>query len=369
MRYILSVVLVTFLMVGCSTGRKVVNSGMVTQSDSTSPNGHGLWYYLPKTVIKVTVTAEKQVQKAGPFYRYSQRFLNISDVITEDQEKWVLTGAKISTEGVADSSRLFHVSTKGQPGLAVLNRSADGVLLSVNARPVKQKRPMPENTSIKEIDLNSINFNDAPFTEEQLIKTSTTAMAEEVAKEIYRLRALRQSILEGNADQLPPDGQSYRITLDEINRLEKACLELFIGKKKVQEVTHTYIYTPSADSDFNSVLFRFSETKGFVDASNLTGTPVYIQVEASTAEAVNYVAQEDKKESDNRGLVYCEPATARVKIIDRTLLLTSEQVLLAQLGKLLRLPADLLDSQQMGVQLQPETGALVKVVRNYSIND
>ncbi|MGQ1947939.1 DUF4831 family protein [Geofilum sp. OHC36d9] len=369
MRYILSVVLVAFLMVGCSTGQKVVNSGIVTQSDSQSPNGHGLWYYLPKTVIKVTVTAEKQVQKSGPFYRYAQRFLNLTDVITEDHEKWVLTGARVSTEGVADRSRLFHISTKGQPGMAVLNRSVDGVLLSVNAQPVKRKRLMSVNVPGNEIDLNSINFNEAPFTEDQLIKTSTTAMAEEVAKEIYRLRALRQDILEGNADQLPPDGQSYRITLDEINRLEKACLELFIGKKEVQEVVHTYIYTPSAGSDLNSVLFRFSEAKGFVDASNLTGTPVYIQVEASTSEAVNYVAQEDKKESDNRGLVYCEPVAAQVKIIDRTLLLTSEQVLLAQFGKLLRLPADLLDTPQMGVQLQPETGALVKVVRNYSIKD
>jgi hypothetical protein len=369
MRYIFSVVLVTFLMVGCSTGQKVVNSGIVTQSDFSSPNGHGLWYYLPKTVITVTVTGEKQVQKAGPYYRYSQRFLNITDVITEDQEKWVLTGATVATEGVADSSRLFKVSTKGQPAMAVLNRSNDGVLLSVNARPVKRTKLISEPLPIHEIDLNSVNFNEAPFTEEQMIKTSTAAMAEEVAKEIYRLRALRLDILEGNADLLPPDGESYRITLDEINRLEKVCLELFIGKTEVQKVAHTYTYTPSANSDLNSVLFRFSEADGFVDASNVTGTPVYIQVEVATTGAVNYVAQEDKKEPYNRGLVYCEPAAAQVKIIDRTVLLTSEQVLLAQFGKLLRLPADLLDTQQMGVQLQPETGALVKVVRDYSIKD
>lgn len=357
------IILTLFLSLSaCSTGQKVVHSGVVKQTNTTTPSHHGLWYYLPKTVVQVEMVAEKRVYKAGPFYRFSQRFLNISDVVTQDKEEWVLVDAKISTFGKADYTRLFSVSTSGQPALAAINTSQDGVLLSIN-HPSNYISPNSDAKSLDDfISLESVNFNETPFSEEQLIKTSNTAMAEEVAKEIYRLRALRKDLLQGDLDLLPPDGIAYEKALADIDRLEKSYLQLFVGKKEVQRVSRFYDFTPDESSSLESVLLRFSDRNGFLDGQDVSGTPVYIEVEIKNGEKQNFVKSEDVKDKSNRGLVYCQPATAEVKIIDRTLLLSSQEVSLAQFGQLLRMPADLLDSQKVGVVLNPSTGAIEKIL-------
>ncbi|HKL71282.1 MAG TPA: DUF4831 family protein [Marinilabiliaceae bacterium] len=346
----------------CSSGQKISHSGVVKETTATTPSHHGLWYYLPKTVVQVEMVAEKRVYKAGPFYRFSQRFLNVSDVVTQDKEEWVLVDAKITTFGKADHKRLFSVATSGQPALAALNLSQDGVLLSINhASNVKITNvytKFPEEF----ISLKSVNFNDTPFSEEQLIKTSTTAMAEEVAKEIYRLRALRKDLLQGDLDLLPPDGIAYEKALADIDRLEKSYLQLFVGKKEVQRVSKFYDFTPEQSESLESVLLRFSDLNGFLDDKDVSGTPVYIEIEIKNGKKQNFIETEDVKDKSNRGLIYCQPATAVVKIIDRTLLLSSREVALAQFGQLLRMPADLLDSQKVGVVFNPSTGAIEQIL-------
>lgn len=346
----------------CSSGQKVTHRGVVKQTAATTPSHHGLWYYLPKTVVQVEMVAEKRVYKAGPFYRFSQRFLNISDVVTQDKEEWVLVDAKISTFGKADQARLFSVTTSGQPALAALNLSQEGVLLSVNHLSNYRGSIADAKFADKFISLGSVNFNDTPYSEEQLIKTSTTAMAEEVAKEIYRLRALRKDLLQGDLDLLPPDGIAYEKALADIDRLEKAYLQLFVGKKEVQRVSKFYDFTPEQSATLESVLLRFSDLNGFLDGKDVSGTPVYIEIEIKNGEGQNLVEVEEVKDKSNRGLIYCQPASAVVKIIDRTLLLSSKEVGLAQFGQLLRLPADLLDSQKVGVVMNPSTGAIEQIL-------
>ncbi len=357
------IILTLFLsLTACSSGQKVTQSGVVKQTTSTIPSHHGLWYYLPKTVVQVEMVAEKRVYKADPFYRFSQRFLNVNDVITQDKEEWVIVDAKINTFGKADFSRLFSVTTSGQPAMAALNLSQEGVLLSINHPSNDISSNVDAKFPEEFLSLKSVNFNDTPFSEEQLIKTSTTAMAEEVAKEIYKLRELRKNLLQGDLDLLPPDGIAYEKALADIDRLEKSYLQLFVGKKEVQRVSKFYDFTPERSASLESVLLRFSDLNGFLDGKDVSGTPVYIEIEIKNGEGQNLVKAEDVKDKSNRGLIYCQPATAVVKVIDRTLLLSSREVALAQFGQLLRLPADLLDSQNVGVVLNPSTGAIKQIL-------
>ena len=79
------------------------------------------------------------------------------------------------------------------------------------------------------------------------------------------------------------------------------------------------------------------------------------------------VESEELKDKNNRGLIYCQPAIAVVKIIDRTLLLSTSEIGLAQFGQLLRTSADLLDSQNIGVVLDPSTGAIEKILDRKSV--
>ena len=357
------IIIAIMMLCGC-VSNKQTSKGVVSQSVSAVPTGHGLWYYLPKTVVRVEITAEKRVVKAGTFFRFSQRFLNITDVITEDKEEWRIVGAKVSTLGIPDEKKLFMVSTEGVPAMAALSLTQNGILQSVNASGKKQLRFLNEkkNSSEEVITLKNISFDDVPFTEEQLIKSSTTAMAEEVAKEIYRLRQIKKQMMNGDMDLLPPDAGAYEQTFAEIEKQEKAYMSLFTGIEKKQTFTKVYEFIPESSQSPNTVLFRFSQQNGFLESMDVSGTPVYIEVEWDSKEARNHIANENKKGVNTTGLAVCNPGKAKVKIIDRTLLLTEQEVQLGQFGQLYRLPADLLNNDNVGVMLNEITGAVENII-------
>ena len=357
-------IFIAIMMLSGCTANKQTSKGVVSQSAGVVPTGHGLWYYLPKTAIRVEITAEKRVAKAGAFFRFSQRFLNITDVITEDKEEWRIVGAKISTFGIPDEKKLFMVSTEGTPAMAALSLTQNGILKSVNTPGMKKHGFMNEKKSLPEevISLKNISFDDVPFTEEQLIKSSTTAVAEEVAKEIYRLRQIKKQIMNGDMDLLPPDAGAYEQTFAEIEKQEKAYMSLFTGIEKKQTFTRVYEFIPESSQSPNTVLFRFSQQNGFLESMDVSGTPVYIEIEATSNNAKNYIAIEDKKAVNTTGLAVCNPGKAKVKIIDRTLLLTEQEVQLGQFGQLYRLPADLLNNNNAGVRLNETTGAVENVI-------
>lgn len=347
------------ILAGCSSGR-TLTTGSVAPVGSKIPTEHGLWYYLPETVVRVEIIAEKRVEKAGPFFRFAQRFLNITDVITENREGWHIVGARVTTVGQPDKNRMYRISTTGTPSLAAVSLNAQGVLQGINLDYVAKESSHADSPK-SVITLADVNFNDAPLTEEQLIRSSTTAMAEEVAKEIYRLREMRTNILKGDVDLLPPDKGSYEIVLEEIARQEAAYLALFKGRIETQRVSAYYDFVPDAVNPLNTVLLRFSSQSGFLDKMDVSGTPVYIEVEVDEKQIRDFVAAENGKTANTRGLVYRMPVPAEVRVIDRTLLLVSEHVLLGQFGQTLRLPADLLDNQGVKVELDQATGALKKI--------
>lgn len=346
-------------LVSCSTNQ-TVSKGTVNYEPAGITTGDGLWYSLPKTVIRVELIAEKVVVRPGPFYRYSQRLLNIADVETESRDEWRIVGANISTVGVPDGKRQYRISSNGNPSLAALNLTSNGVIAGVNLSDFSEPAVKPD---VKEeiISLAQVQFNDVPFSEEQLIKSSTGAMAEEVAKEIYRLRELRNKILKGELESLPPDKDSYQLVLTEIERQEKAFMELFTGKVVVQTIKQNFDFIPVADQSFNTVLLRFSNQNGFLDPLDVSGTPVYIEVAVDTDNYHDFVADETSKSLNTSGLIYCKPVTADVKIIDRTLLLIQQKVQLAQFGQILRMPADLLNGPGVGVEMDLSTGAVKKI--------
>lgn len=355
-RFFQVVLVFAFVLGGCSSSQEL-NTGSVRPVAGGAPDGHGLYYYLPRTVIEVELVAEKRVEKAGPFYRFAQRFLNITEVITADKEEWVLTGASVQTRGEADPSRLFRVSTTGAPALAALNLASDGVLRGLQLPEPRQPRSrFGSRMEQPEPFQGDLNFNDAPLDEEQLIKSSTTAMAEEVAREIYRLRDLRKDIVAGEADVAAPE-----VVLAELDKLEAAYLALFVGKRETRTVRRSFSFLPEGDKSLSSVLVRFSAQKGFVAAMDVSGTPVYLEVEVHEDPSQNFVAAEAEKNENRRGLVYSNPARAQVRVVDRTVELYSGEHKLGQYGQVLRLPADLFDQQGVGVELDPATGALRRV--------
>lgn len=353
------------ILLSCASEQTIPSKVTVKEVNTlTNATTNALVYSLPATVIRVEVDVEKTISKVGPFYRYSQKMLNVTDVVTEDKEEWQIKSVRIKTVGKPDDDKRFKVAFSGQSAAPFLNLTDDGILAGVNLKQVPAHESSLMEYSIEELpQLKDVNFNNVSMLEKQLVKTSTAAMAEEAANFIYKVRKRRFKIVASDYENLPPDGQSYEVSVRELNQLETDFMELFIGKKQTYQTTQVFEVLAEPLAVNNTVLFRFSTLKGIVDKMDLSGTPVYVEVEVDNQKTLPDQAINDPKNKVEirHGLYYCRPAKARVKIIDRNILLNQKEVYLAQYGQVLSMPSEVLERDDVRIELNPVTGALKSI--------
>lgn len=327
-------------------------------TEADAANG-GLIYALPKTMLRIRVEAEVVIKKVGPYYKYSNKYLNISDVVTEDAMSWRLLSASIESYGMADYSRRYLITSIGAefPSLSLSN---SGVLMGVNADVVADALPADESM---DSEIPEITFDDVRLGRSVLTKTSTTAMAEEIALSIYRLRDKRMSLLGGEDATILNDEGSYNKVLAEIDALEDSYMSLFAGKVVKKRVVKYFTVEPGATSTSGSVLFRFSEKEGFMSALDIAGKPVYVDVEFESNK-VNALSADSKlrQKAPITGLRYLIPGTMNVKVVDRNRPIAEGNFLCSQHSQEASLAPEVL-TDGYSVVLDQKTGALVKIAK------
>jgi len=103
--------------------------------------------------------------------------------------------------------------------------------------------------------------------------------AEEAANFLIKLKKRRFKLVAGQYDYMP-DGESMSAALKELARIEEEYLALFIGRKVTTEIRRNFHFTPEAAGNSNRVvLFRFSPSRGFIDATETDGIPVVIEMQ------------------------------------------------------------------------------------------
>lgn len=304
---------------------------------------------------------EKVIKKAGPYYRYSQRSLNLNNVITKDSEEWVIKNVVIKTYGVADEEKRYSVFSKGSTSANHLTLTPEGTLAGINTTFSHKKKCTPaNNTEIPE--LADISFDHVALNEELLYKTSSAAMAQEAANMVYRLRTTRTQLLSGELENLPPDGEAYKMVLNEIAKQEKDFVSLFAGKTIAATKTESFEVTPDPLSSYaNFVLCRFNQQKGLVDAMDITGTPIYLKMDIEKHKALENNATPNPKVPQYNGLFYNIPGKAVVNIVDKNTPLSSQQVSLAQYGQVVSMSPSILENEDVVIKVCPVTGALLSV--------
>ena len=212
--------------------------------------------------------------------------------------------------------------------------------------------PCSEPQALK-VDLQTpaLQFDKRALSEEVLIANSTAKMAELAAKQIYRIRENRASLVTGDLDY-PSDGASFKMMLDEMNRMEQSLVELFVGKEVVQTRVTEIEYTPTGDGD--DVVFRFSEQEGIVDKDDLSGKPCYIETH------VERLPLNLNPKQKNGTIAYRLPALVNVSISYDNKILLNGTVNVAQLGEILWVPKKLLQ-KNMVLIFDPVNGQLRQV--------
>ncbi|MCH5176086.1 MAG: DUF4831 family protein [Prevotellaceae bacterium] len=302
------------------------HSAAQTQVTEFNPgiSANGVNYALPKTVLKVDVSAIKVTYTPGEFARYADRYLHIGGVSGEPSTTWQTTNLAVYQEGTPDTLKVFTVKLKDKTVAPMVQLTKSGVLVAVNTKADVNEHAVPDPRTVSH-KLNACQY----LTEDILTATSTAKMAELTAQEILDIRESKNAIKRGQVESMPKDGASLKIVLDELNAQEEALTQLFVGTADTTYMTKTYAITPTADID-KQVLFRFSQKLGFVDADDLAGEPFYISLRD-----LHTVVLPSEKELAKRkieGLVYNMPSMAKVTISTMSSTLYEKELPFAQFG-------------------------------------
>ena len=339
-----------------------ISQTRVEKKVAMKSNGYGVTYALPKTSLIVTAEVTKVTYKAGPYYKYAEKYLGVKDAVTNDHVYYELGKIYLENKGVPDEENTYTIEFKSKTVAPYVYLTEDGLMCSINA----DYTPAEANLKNTKHEAQAAETTDvtAVMTEELLMAGSVTRQAEVAAKQIYRLRESKMDIVSGEADNMPPDGEAMKLVLQQLTDQEQALTTLFIGRRQRKTTFHEVRIVPQDDLN-KEVLFRFSEKLGVLDADDLGGQPVYLSLHATERVPELDPKEAEKKEKMLKGIVYNVPGKARVEIETGTKKLYRGEVQIVQFGTREGLAPVMFEDKKAPVKVffYPETGAIKQIIQ------
>jgi hypothetical protein len=344
------------LVLACSPAGKI---SVTNVNDSGFRQPGMILYSLPQTVFDVSVEADETEILPGPYRQYAAKYLGIQDVPSKAEHSWTLTRVKVGMHMETDPDFVFAAQGSCQPDVfpGLMKLIQDSMILDLSRNPteyisynnVPEKTPEPyfTNLSIKrnfEVEKNvevSLVMPDSGSVPRQsnrkILKEKTLEQkAEEAANFLIKLKKRRFRMVSGLNDSTP-QVEAMAVALQELARLEEAYLSLFIGKTTIYHHQQIYHYTPAIGKKTDRiVLFRFSDTEGFLDARETRGKPVLYDL-AGTNKTKGLEQSASFAHLDDNMILYRIPDLVNVKLIYGEAVLSESLMPVFQTGALVRM--------------------------------
>lgn len=351
-----------FLIAGFLLSMPLLAQTKVVKKNAVKANNFGITYSLPKTLLVVDAEVTKVTCKAGPYYQYAEKYLGVKDAVTDDKVYYELGKINLVNRGVPDPDNTYIVEFKAGTVAPYAYLTEDGLLCAINAEytPAESEQEAEKRKKNGEAKVTDASV----FSEELLMAGSTAKQAEVAAKQIYRIRESRMNILTGEADNLPPDGEAMKLVINQLEEQEKALTNLFTGIL-IKETEHYEVEITPNDNLDKEVLFRFSRPLGVVDADDLGGVPVYINLKATERAPELDGKEAEKKEKSLKGIVYNVPGKASVEILMNNKTLYKGEAQITQFGTREGLAPVMFEDKKAPVKVYfyPETGAIQQIIQ------
>ena len=333
-----------------------------------------LIYYSPKTSVVLDFTYTVETFEPGIYAEYAE-LLGATTAITEQKTIYRIEDVQISTNTSADYTRPHKVSAEsGIPMLLQMNEK--GILRGYNTTLEEKKpfAPKPHTDPRPTTQNRNRKMKVLPYTDDILNATDVETQAGEVAKQIFHLRETRMYLLSGEVEHAPADGKSMELVLDELDRQERALIDLFMGrhtkKKEHKKVTFSSIARPENACDTIRTFQFFSEENGFTNGDNIDADTVSILICLHAAQFKAVETVEDPKKAKKKSepelspITYNLPGNAEVIIRCPNGLHRSRTVQMAQLGIDVPLPKSLFTGKELPkITFSEKTGNIVKIER------
>jgi len=337
----------------------------------------GVVYFLPKTALNITLTSVKETYTPGELCQYADRYMRLTDISDKEETHFELLSAHVDYKAMADETKRYHITFNTNSLAPQVTLSDEGTLLSICGGDLlamaSTEIVAPTTEALWEV-------KDAReyMTEEMLMATSKAKLAELVAREIYDIRESRNSLMRGESDYMPADGEGLKLMVDNLQKQEDALLKLFTGTTSREIKSTSYEVVPETNMT-KYVVARFSRKMGVLEADNLAGSPVYLDVKSlsgspSTTQEVQpdstlteskkggFLKSSSKKSKSYDGVVYNLPAKSNVRLYTAGDVLVDETTFIPQFGTTETLSSKLFTKKATTkVQLNPITGALLRI--------
>jgi len=327
-------------------------------------------YSLPRTVIRVHVKATEEKFFHGPYFSYTKALLGIDNASSEDKVTWTIDDIRINTFSEPDPGQI-HLA-KGTFG-RLISMTPSGVISGINSQSENNEISSPVSSFYGEQNIPEIPFTDLSL-KSFMVKDDSTHYSgtivvkslqekvKEAANTITKLRKRRFKLLLGDKDYKLPDGKAYSVMVDQLEKLEKEYVALFIGKSFRKTFEYTFDYIPGNNSVSGDVIFRFSDSGGVLPLNDMSGKPVFIDVKK---EKDLYSAQYNGTSGLSGGsntIYYRLPGKAEVRLLLGIRLLATSSLEMAQFGTVAPVPEGLLNGEY-SILFHPETGEIKSVFK------
>lgn len=343
-----------------SMGQKTVKMSAVKAND------YGVSYILPQTAIKVYITVKKTTQTPGELYQYSERYLSIKNPITTQSTVYSIENITTHTIGIPNKNNAYLVEFRSNTQAPFVTLSEEGLIYAINSDASIEEQPAPPSPPDNSEE--ELPHPRTFLTEEILSSGSTAKEAELIARQIYKLRETRNDILTGEAENMPPDGEAYRLVLKNIELQEKALMQLFVGKTKEEYHIKEFTIIPTTENISGDILCRFSIHLGIVSKNDLAGSPIYLSLtNNNTTPKPQLTPKEEKALADklSKGIVYNIPEKAQLTISYNGKDFINHQVDIVQFGTQEVLTNKMFDNnkQPIRVLFHPHIGAIKQIIQ------
>lgn len=324
-------------------------------SQYSPSSSEGVVYFLPKTVVEVQVIATKVNYTPGEFCQYANRYLRLNNVTAQPAEYWEIKKIITRPAGIPDVNNAYTIKLKDKSLASNIELTKEGIIKAINTTAPNEEKDNEADLEKPEKRVNPRNF----MTEEILMAGSTAKMAELTAKEIYNIRESKNSILRGQADNMPKDGASLKLIMDNLDKQEKALTQMFKGITEKEDKVFTFRIEPNGDIN-NQVACRFSQKLGVLSPDNLAGTPIYVSVK--NMETLPPAPAPEGKKKKIEGIVYNIPGKAQVNVTFNGKSVFKGEISLSSFGNKEVLVDDLFSKKvNTRVVFNTTTGGILKI--------
>lgn len=352
MKSSLKIILAMIFVLGTSNLRsQILNPG------DRVPAG-AIVYSLPVTNIHLVVEATHESFIAGPYAKYAQKYLGVK-ANQENRESYRLSSVELIPYIEADPSVniALYLGNQRNASANFLEMINQGLIMwsdSYAGKSQKMQYPNLNSNALYVKSMSGSNLTSEKSTlyrtvqsstgtervavqQSQVVEKSEEKRAQEIASQIFHLRAKRLNIITGDTDATF-SGDALRAAVEEINRLEDEYLSLFMGKSTLRTQKMSFDVVPKSDNEKQMyIAFRLSETSGLMPANNLSGRPIVLElIKEEQIDAVNMDVAVTGKDK----VVYRKPIVVNARVMDGQELVVQSRIPVYQLGVLLSFPLD-----------------------------